>query len=64
MAKREEVMPLVDACRELGIAYPAGYRLLLTGALSGARQGGRWFVSSASVKRLAREMAKPEAVPA
>jgi hypothetical protein len=60
MAKREDVMSLVDACRELGIAYPAGYRLLLTGALVGERRGGRWVVSCGSVARVARETEKAE----
>ena len=43
---------LPETCRMLGRTWMQAYNLLLTGAIEGRQERGRWKVDRASVERL------------
>jgi hypothetical protein len=49
---------LAEAAQLLRIPYQQAHRLLLLGKLRGEKRGGRWFVDSVDVQRLARAGAR------
>ena len=52
MANKRE-MGLAEAAQTLRLPYQDAHRLVLTGRLPGRKRGGRWFVKSAEVMKLA-----------
>jgi hypothetical protein len=50
----QSVMPLPQAGARLGMSWGQAYNALLLGQLEGKQVGSRWFVTTASVERLAR----------
>lgn len=54
----DEVVPLSEAAHRLGLSWPAAWRLVLIGRLSGGKANGRWFVRVASIEE-ARDREKP-----
>lgn len=48
-------MPMVDAAQRLGLSWGQAWRLVLTGALPGRREGRRWMVDAEAVDRLVAE---------
>lgn len=61
MRQEREMIPLVDAARQLGRSYNQTLRLLLIHELRGERNdAGRWEVDRSDVERLAREWAAAE----
>lgn len=55
MAVEQEGVPLVLAAQQLGMRYDRAWQYVLQGKLEGEQRGGRWFVSRASIARMARE---------
>lgn len=56
----DSYIPLADAAMELGLSWPRAWRLVLTKCLEGEKRSNRWYVSRASVERLAKERQKPD----
>ena len=54
MTTRTRLLGLAEAAHALGIPYQQAHRLLLIGALSGTKNGDRWEIKTASVRRLAK----------
>ena len=50
---RVEKISLADAAMRLGISWHRAWRLALTGDLEARREGGRWYVSVASIEKYA-----------
>lgn len=46
----ENEIALSDAAQRLGLSWERAWRLLLSGALTGRKDGGRWLVSVSSVE--------------
>ena len=51
--ERVEQLTLTDAAKQLGISWHRAWRLALTGDLDAQREGGRWYVTVASVEKYA-----------
>ena len=49
------MVDLVQAAARLCVPYGKAYRLVLTGALKGERQDGKWFVYREDLRRLLKE---------
>ena len=50
--KGRRLVPLPEAAFRLEIRYDQAYKLLLSGALKGRRQKGRWFVYTSELPPL------------
>lgn len=48
----EHEIDLATAASRLHLSWHQAYRLVLTGALSGRRVAGRWFVDAEDLRRL------------
>jgi len=51
---------LVEAARRLGWSYQQAHNATLQGRLEGEKDGARWWVSAASVRRLQRAQGQSE----
>ena len=57
-----KLIPLPLAATRLRMTWGQAYNATLSGKLEGERRGSRWFVTTASVHRLARERGLKETV--
>ncbi|MGA2384449.1 MAG: helix-turn-helix domain-containing protein [Bryobacteraceae bacterium] len=55
--ERSETMSLPDVCQHLGLSWPQGWRLVLTGALPARKIANRWTVQRRDLEHLARQRA-------
>jgi hypothetical protein len=62
MKREDRRLGLAEAAHILRIPYQQAHRLLLLGALDGAKEGSRWYVARASVSRLATSSHLPRLV--
>ena len=56
-----EKYALPDAARRLSLSWGRTWNLLLRGELDGAKEGGRWYVTAASVDAAAERLADEKA---
>lgn len=54
MSTHNTTVGLAEAARILRIPYQQAHRLLLVGVLRGEKRRGRWYVTSASVRRFTK----------
>jgi len=52
---------MIEAAGRLGWTYQRTHNAVLQGKLEGGKDGARWWVSLASVKKLQREQQHPDA---
>jgi hypothetical protein len=51
-----KTIPLVEVAQTLGMSWERAWRLLLSGRLSGVKEGGRWLVTVDSVEAMKRSL--------
>lgn len=60
MAASRTFIPLPDACLRLKLQHGVLYRMLLAGEVRGERDGHRWLVALADIRRLERLRRHPD----
>lgn len=63
MPQREKLLPLIDACRLAGVEYRVAWQGIAAGSVNAVREGRRWLVDPAELRKLGRER-QAERVPA